>query len=292
MRRILVGLLTATMIMSLLGCGGGTNNSDAGSKDTKKVKEEAAEPTDLSGTWQSEDNDGSWMEAVISDSTIEINWISDNGSTKSIYWIGTYEAPEEEVAEYTWTSERDKEKTDQALLASTDDTKEFEYKDEKISYEVTVAGTTTTVSMTRTGNVPDETAGEADEEATQEDDGIIDFSTDSFTVKYVRHEFGTDYEGNKVLLYYYNFTNTGDDNTVAGYVANVQCFQDGSECETATMTDYTDSMNNYAINEVQPGGTVEVCQCFKLKSNTEITIEASELISFGNQKDTQKIAAE
>ena len=92
--------------------------------------------------------------------------------------------------------------------------------------------------------------------------------------------------------YYYTFTNNGEENATAGIVANVQCFQDGSECEMAITTENTDSMNNYAMNEVQPGGTVEVCQTFKLKSDTELTIEASELISFDSTKDVQKIAVE
>ena len=125
-----------------------------------------------------------------------------------------------------------------------------------------------------------------------EDDGVIDFETEDFVVVYVRHEFGTDYEGNKCLLYYYNFTNNSDENTTAGMTANVQCFQDGSECEMAITSDRNESMNNYVINEVQPGGTVEVCQAYKLKSDTELTIEVSPLISFDDAKDTQKIAVE
>ena len=81
--------------------------------------------------------------------SVEINWISDGGKTKSIYWVGTYTAPTEFVEEYSWTSERDKEKTDSALLASTDDTKDFLYSNEKISYEASAMGTTTTVELTK-----------------------------------------------------------------------------------------------------------------------------------------------
>lgn len=131
----------------------------------------------------------------------------------------------------------------------------------------------------------------AKEEAV-EDDGIIDFTAENFNVKYVKHEFGTDYEGNKCLYYYYSFTNNGEENATAGIAANVQCFQDGSECEMAITTENNDAMNNYALNEVQPGGTVEVCQTYKLKSDTEITIEASDMLSFDNKKDTQKITVE
>ena len=137
-----------------------------------------------------------------------------------------------------------------------------------------------------------ETPEEKAKEDVPEDDGIIDFTAEKFNVKYVKHEFGTDYEGNKCLYYYYTFTNNGDENATAGIAAHVQCFQDGSECEMAITEDMNDSMNNYAMNEVQPGGTVEVCQTYKLKSDTEITIEASDMLSFDDKKDTQKITVE
>lgn len=104
---------------------------------------------DLSGTWKSPNNDGSYQEAVITENTIEINWVTDNGNTKSIYWIGTYTAPTEATDTYEWTSVRDKEKTDSALLASTDDSKTFSYSNGKLSYSVSALGTTTTLELTR-----------------------------------------------------------------------------------------------------------------------------------------------
>ena len=118
-------------------------------QETKKEEEKA--PVDLAGTWKSEDNDGSWMEAVIADDTITVNWVSDNGDTTSIYWVGTYTAPTEYSADYTWTSDRNKEQTDNAMLASTDDTKDFSYSDadKELSYQVSMAGTTTKVKLTK-----------------------------------------------------------------------------------------------------------------------------------------------
>lgn len=121
----------------------------------------------------------------------------------------------------------------------------------------------------------------------------VNFETDTFTVQYTRHEFGTDYEGNKCLLYYYNFTNNSDQNTSAGMTAHVQCFQDGSECEMAIVADgYVDAMDNYVMNEAQPGGTVEVCIPYALKSDTEITIEVSDLMSMSDEKASQAITVE
>lgn len=81
------------------------------------------------------------------DGYIEINWMSKD--SKSLYWAGTYIAPESAVTEYSWTSENDKDKTSSALLASGDDTKDFTYKDGVISYEVSAMGTTKTMKLTK-----------------------------------------------------------------------------------------------------------------------------------------------
>ena len=142
------------MFLSVNACGSTKSNdstvsekNEVSQKKTEKVKE----PVDLTGTWKSEDNDGSWMEATINDNTISVDWVSDNGDTKSIYWIGSYTAPTEYSDEYTWTSTNDKEQTESALLASPDDTKEFTYSDsdKELSYQASMMGTTTTVRMTK-----------------------------------------------------------------------------------------------------------------------------------------------
>ncbi|MFR4352485.1 MAG: hypothetical protein ACLT3H_12590 [Roseburia sp.] len=131
-KKLMSVLVVGVMMIStvLIGCG---------SKGT----------TDLTGTWTSENNDGSYQEAVITENSIEINWVTDDGATKSVYWVGTYTAPTDPITEYAWTSERDKEKTDNALLASTDDTKDFSYKDGVLSYQVSAMGTTTTMELKR-----------------------------------------------------------------------------------------------------------------------------------------------
>lgn len=138
-KKLLLTATTATMLL-LAACGTETTNTNG---TTTEATTEAA--TDLTGTWASESNEGSYQEAVITEDTIEINWVTDD--TKSIYWVGTYTAPDEAVDEYSWTSERDKEKTDNALLASGDDTKEFTYKDGVISYEASMMGVTKTVKL-------------------------------------------------------------------------------------------------------------------------------------------------
>lgn len=146
MKKKIVTLLFAVIVsISVIGCGNASN--ELKSNDTTANEEKR--PTDLTGTWASEENDGSYQEAIITENTIEINWVSDGGKTKSIYWIGTYEAPTDSTDKYSWTSERDKEKTDSALLASQDDTKSFAYEDKKISYEVSLMGTTSTMELSQ-----------------------------------------------------------------------------------------------------------------------------------------------
>lgn len=105
---------------------------------------------------------------------------------------------------------------------------------------------------------------------------------------HVKHETGTDYEGNACLYYYYTFTNNGEENTSAAAASYVQCFQNGVQCEPAITTDYNDAINNYMM-EVQPGGSIEVCEVYALTDTSDVTIEASDLISFSDEKDTQTI---
>lgn len=125
-------------------------------------------------------------------------------------------------------------------------------------------------------------------EPQQTDSGTINFNGSGYNVTYVRHETGTDYEGNPCLYYYYTFTNNGEENTSAAVVSYVQCFQNGVQCQTAITTDNNDSINNYMM-EVQPGGSLEVCQAFELTDTSDVTVEVSDLISLSNDKDTQII---
>lgn len=138
MKKVIVLCTALVLCFALFACG---SDKDSAAKDDPK------EPLDLTGTWTEEDPADTYHEAVIKDGTIEINWISDGGDTKSLYWAGSYKAPAEATDEFNWTSENDKEKTGGALLASGDDTKEFTYKDGVINYEVSAMGTTKTVKL-------------------------------------------------------------------------------------------------------------------------------------------------
>ena len=159
MKKKLVALiLIGSMALSFTACGNSSDSSKEAKESSKKteasaeVKEEVKDPVVLTGKWEYKDDDGTWMQADITEDTITINWIMDEGNTTAVYWVGTYTAPTEYSEEYTWTSTRDKEATDSALLASLDDTKEFSYSDssKQITYQVTVSGATKTIALSET----------------------------------------------------------------------------------------------------------------------------------------------
>lgn len=150
MKKLISLVLIGALALSLTACGNSSSKDNSSSKETTTTKkEEKKEPLDLTGTWQSEANEGSWMEATISGDVISIDWIMDEGKTKATYWIGSYDAPTTYTTEYKWTSNNDHEQTDTALLASSDDTKEFTYKDGVLSYSASAQGITKTMELTK-----------------------------------------------------------------------------------------------------------------------------------------------
>lgn len=144
---ILMAGALATMLLA--GCSSGSKAEQGSGQSAQQ----AVELLNLDGTWKSTNSasEDSWQEAVIDGDAITINWVSDNGDTKSLYWAGTVVQPDGVAVDevYTWDSENDKSKTDSALLASSDDTKAFTYDNGELSYEASAMGTTKTVRMER-----------------------------------------------------------------------------------------------------------------------------------------------
>lgn len=143
----LIALIALATSLALTGCGG-NGTTPTGSADAKPTEEEPQAP-DLIGVWKQGNSasDDAYQQATITAETITVEWVSDGGDTTSIYWVGTFEAPTEANESYTWTSQRDAGATDSAILASTDDNKEFTHAGDIISYKVSAFGTTTTVKL-------------------------------------------------------------------------------------------------------------------------------------------------
>lgn len=133
-RAIAAIAVTVLLGIGLMGCAS-TPSAPAG-------------PANLSGTWKQTSTPlalGS-QEAIIKGDTIELDWVTDNGNTKSLYWAGSYTAPTS-AGSFSWVSKNDKAKTSDAMLASGDATKKFTYDNGVISYSASALGTTTTIKL-------------------------------------------------------------------------------------------------------------------------------------------------
>lgn len=150
-KKILTAMIAAALLAMLTACGGTTSADTSSAQNTNAASQKAEEkkPADLTGDWKqvNSSSDDSYQQATISGDTIEIYWVSDGGDTKSLYWAGSFEAPTTADEPYSWESKNDHDKTDSALLASTDDTKKFTYEKNQISYEASALGTTTTIRL-------------------------------------------------------------------------------------------------------------------------------------------------
>jgi hypothetical protein len=148
-RQALTLAAIAMIGISLMGCGANAPAASSQSAESTESSEVAA-PADLAGEWvqTNSESEDSYQSAAITADAIEVSWVSDGGSTKALYWAGTYEAPTEPGA-FTWDSLNATEKTSGAMLASDDATKTFSYDNDVISYEVTALGVTKTVELRR-----------------------------------------------------------------------------------------------------------------------------------------------
>lgn len=145
----------SVLALALAGCGSSEQPADGSGQPAatqeQPKQEEKAQPLDLTGEWtqSNKNSEDSYQVATISGDTITINWVSNGGDTKSLYWAGSYVAPTEATDSYSWESSNDTEQTDKAMLASSDATKAFKYENGVLSYEASAMGTTTTVKMER-----------------------------------------------------------------------------------------------------------------------------------------------
>lgn len=150
MKKYIILVLLCVLLTFTTSCGG---NPD--SDLTKSIP-------DLSGQWKQVNSNSKeqYQGAIIEGNKIEIYWVSNNGDTRSLYWSGSFLPPTTEDEPYSWTSSNNKEKTEEAILASRDDTKTFSYEDRQISYSSSVMGTTTTIRLEKSEWAPGLKIGE------------------------------------------------------------------------------------------------------------------------------------
>ncbi len=156
MKKIALLFVAALVLTSCSQADGGSPSSaPTQSMESNKATASIPEPTkkalDLNGKWKQTNShsEGDYMVAEIKKDVISVDWELASEDMKAVYWIGSYAAPKGSENTYSWTSSRDKEKTDSALLAATSESKDFAYAEGVISFDVTMQGTTRTIKMER-----------------------------------------------------------------------------------------------------------------------------------------------
>jgi hypothetical protein len=151
-------ILLSTLVFAVLGfsgCSEPQNKSDPAPSSASVAPPEPAateEPPsapDLSGTWKQSNSrsDVDYMTAEVAAGVMTINWVLGSQDIDAIFWVGSFQPPSDASTPYTWTSTRDAAATETALLASTEDTKDFAYRDGTISFEVSIQGESATVEL-------------------------------------------------------------------------------------------------------------------------------------------------
>lgn len=101
--------------------------------------------------------------------------------------------------------------------------------------------------------------------------------------------FGEDYDGNKIIVINYDFTNNSDEAAAAFVSVSETAFQDGIELETAIVMDSSVYDAGIAQKEIKSGVTLENCQCaFVLTSDSPVEFEMTELFSFDDENKLVK----
>lgn len=258
-KKMLAPILAGLMALSLCACGGGETAPEGG-------EGEAATPVDLAGEWKMSNakSDAADMIATISADSISVSFVVDGDSY--LYWSGSYVAPTEAGDTYKWTSKADG-KAASAMMGSSDDTKDFSYDKGTLSFDVTIDGETATVEMDKQSSSSTEpNAGDAEDKTSGK--------VGDFDVKIGDCTFGEDYDGNKMIVISYDFTNNGDQNATPIFDLVTKAFQDGVSLETAIAMDSSVYDAGICQKEIQPGGSIENCQiAFVLTSESPVEFE-------------------
>lgn len=309
MKKLIALCLAGSIVLTLAACGG-TDAGESASEDTEieavsSAPESTPEPTpepipDLTGVWIQVDAGDSYQKATIQSDTIEINWIGTDG-TSALYWAGSFTAPTTVDEPYTWTSTNDTSRTSGALMASSDETKDFIYDDGKISYSVSMMGVSKTVYLEKTGESG--TASDSDEPASAEASKATFansvLTTDDYTITITDYkviqpgETGNEYGDVPVIAFWYDTTNTGSDsnlNASSAWIMVFEAIQDNDPNVVNTLnigmlpdSQYLDSQTQ----TIKEGGTVSNAISYELDdTSTPVTLVARDIIDgeYGRQE--------
>ena len=86
------------------------------------------------------------------------------------------------------------------------------------------------------------------------------------------------YNGEKVVVVTFTFTNNSDDAQAFLYATSVDVYQNGVELDLAFLTD----IESNGSNKIKPGASITTEQAYLLNDMSDIEVEVSELFSFSS----------
>lgn len=264
MKKVAAAAACLALSLALAGCGGGdapAQDQPAGNDAPAQEQPKEPEPKpnlNLDGVWTFDGADGTKnaMSMIIDGDTMKVTFNLDGGPM--VYWAGTYTAPTSPDDAHKWTSTNDKSITGSSFMGSSSDTKDFEYKDGVISFEVTIQGDTAKVEMTKA----------ADELAAQ----VIADNAPKFAATLGE---GTviEHDGAKVLVVAANWTNNSDEAAAFDLSISNKAFQDGVQLENAFIYDSEDFDFGADSLDIQPGISQDVWFAYELRSSGVVTVQ-------------------
>ena len=134
----------------------------------------------------------------------------------------------------------------------------------------------------------DSSSSAAAENSVADDDAAVTGSDEGalgdYVVKINDAQIGTDWEGNKVIVISYDFTNNSDDAASAMWALVTKAFQNGIELESAYGIEEDWYDEDTVDKQIKPGATITGCQAaFVLDDNSDVEFEVTELISFSDE---------
>ena len=172
---------------------------------------------------------------------------------------------------------------------------------ETSSSAVESTDTSSTVQETEESEAPEESSAssavqsaeesEVPSESSASESGEVQSSGEvgDYTVAIQGCTFGEDYEGKKMIVVKYDFTNNSAEGAVPLTALNAKAFQDGVELDRAISIDPDVYDAGIAQKEVKPGATLAGCQAaFVLDSESPVQFEVSLLISFNDAQSLTK----
>lgn len=130
--KFLVSLVTIVVIFVQAACG---------SQDSSYEN-----PSSFVGEWhQVNSNPAGWMTASISGESIQVNLRTRDSS--SIFWMGTFDTSKKPVGKFEIVSLGDQDAMKWKILASTESKKTFVYDNGDLSFDFSMAGTSTVVHL-------------------------------------------------------------------------------------------------------------------------------------------------